>query len=141
MFLLPIFGGSASSSGHAFKDVFLYYSKCGNTDIPSLASSTIESTHPREMPWATQARGQQAGLTYCMALLGNNNPNGQYMCRVTQNSSSAQAPGRLSENLLCLSSQVQAINSGERIPAMPLNTQSLWHLSSMSQLPDGDAGH
>lgn len=37
------------------------------------------------------------------ALLGkNNDPKTQYMCQVSQNGSSAQAPDRLFENLLCL---------------------------------------
>ena len=47
----------------------------------------------------------RAVSTYLMALLGkNDDPKARDMCRVPRNNSSAQAPDRLSENLLCLSS-------------------------------------
>lgn len=74
-------------------------------DVPSLASNTIECTHLLGWLQATRPVDSKAGLTYLMALLReNNDPKGQYMCRVPQNSSSAQTQYRLFENLLCLSS-------------------------------------
>ena len=80
-------------------------------------------------------------LTYLMALLQKNNDAKAWdMCRVPPNSSSAQAPDRLSENLLCVSSQVRATNPGARTPAMLLSAQSQPHLRGPARVPDSDAG-
>lgn len=74
-------------------------------ELPSLASNTSECAHLLGMLQATQRVDSMAVLTYLMALLPeNNDPKAQYMCKVPPNSSNAQAPDRLSENLLCLSS-------------------------------------
>ena len=82
-----------------------------------------------------------AVLTYLMALLGENNDAKAWdMCRVPPNSSSAQAPDRLSENLLCVSSQVPATNPEARTPAMLLGVQSQPHLRGPARVPDSDAG-
>ena len=82
-----------------------------------------------------------AVLTYLMALPGKNNDAKAWdMCRVPPNSSSAQAPDRLSENLLCVSSQVQATNPGVRTPAVSLSAQSQPHLRGPAPVPDSDAG-